>query len=477
MKKITPVLFLFLILLQFAPAQVELSNFTATGRGGVGVTMMGDYQTLGINAANLGFYKFDESGVLPYKKFSLGIAEGVYSTYSSALERPELYQQFFKIENLVNPKNLDAAEKKEAAQLFADNGLQMNLDVLPLGVALQPNEDVGGFSLNWRERMAFSVDLNQDMAGILFQGFNYTDYFDSTAVVNGDTLGYASLPKTFGQLFSGSQINWNWYREIGFGYGRKIIRNDKLAIYGGVGIKYLQGLAYLNVNANDEQLNAFSAITPGLGVNYGVPTPSQVTGNSFNPVGSGLGFEAGVTVVLFQKLKLGASATDLGYINWTGNVYSANDTIFNGLGSAGLNSYNVLSEIDDITGDKGLFTWSGETKVAQQTPAKFRMGASYDFGKIFSLGADAVIPLNNAPGNLKNPFIAIGGDLKPLPWFRFSSGMMFGGGTNFNIPLGVYFTGKDNLFEVGVASRDAVTWFVKRTPMLSLGVGLLRFKF
>ena len=458
-------------------AQVELSNFTATGRGGVGVTLMTDYQSLGINPANLGLYPFDDDGILSKKMFSIGVAEGVYSTYSSALERPELYSQFFQLENLLNPKNLDAAEKKEAAALFADEGLQVNLDVLPVGFSVQPSEEVGGFALIWRERMSFGLNLNENMSGILFQGFNYTDYFDSTAIVAGDTIGFASNPLTFSELFRGSEISWNWYREIGFGYGRKIIRNDDLAIYAGFGVKYNQGLAYLNINADNEVLNAISAITPGLGVNYGVPTPSQITGSGYSPVGSGWGFEFGATVILFEKLRLGASATDLGYINWTGNVYSANDTIFNGLGSAGLDSYNVLSEIGDITGENGLFQWNGETKVRQQTPAKLRLGVSYDVGKILTVGADAVFPLNDAPGNLKSPFMAVGADLKPIPWLRFSTGFMAGGGTNFNIPLGVYFTGKGKTFEIGVASRDAVTWFVKKTPMLSLGVGLLRFKF
>ena len=35
-------------------AQTELSNFTATGRGGVATTFATDYQAIGINPANLG---------------------------------------------------------------------------------------------------------------------------------------------------------------------------------------------------------------------------------------------------------------------------------------------------------------------------------------------------------------------------------------------------------------------------------------
>ena len=43
-----------LVLSAAAHAQNELSNFTATGRGGVINTFAQDYQAIGINPANLG---------------------------------------------------------------------------------------------------------------------------------------------------------------------------------------------------------------------------------------------------------------------------------------------------------------------------------------------------------------------------------------------------------------------------------------
>ena len=94
----------------FAFGQAEMSVFGATGRGGVATTFVTDYQSLGINPANLGLVdKYDT-------KFSLGLAELGASVYSEALTRTEINNSILSR----NPESLSTAEKQEAARELVD---------------------------------------------------------------------------------------------------------------------------------------------------------------------------------------------------------------------------------------------------------------------------------------------------------------------------------------------------------------------
>jgi hypothetical protein len=107
-------------------------------------------------------------------------------------------------------------------------------------------------------------------------------------------------------------MKMSWMREWNLSYGRKLFEVDStFALYAGVGIKYFQGLAYLDIRSENNQLDAFSAMSPVFGIDYGSAAnlnPSNVAGNGMKPVGHGFGFDFGVNAGPGRAIKVMQSA-------------------------------------------------------------------------------------------------------------------------------------------------------------------------
>ena len=476
-----------------ATAQYEGSSFTTTGRG-VATTFVTDYQALGINPANLGWtWQFEE------KKVALGFNELTYSTHSNALSKKELRQEVSTMIRNKTAEDFTYQEKVAAAKSFADEGLSMNVDYGSLGAAFT-DEKFGGIAFRIADRIQWYSQLGPQASELLFLG-RTAPYFDSVIVNQGgsnvtlpndSTLynpdsvisGFTTTPSYISDIMNGSRLSMSWYREYNLSYGRKIFEKDSLiALYGGVGIKYLQGIAILDINGQGDQFDGFSALSPFFDIDYGTAAmgnPSALTPTtSFPPksVGSGWGFDVGANVVLFNKLKIGAAVNNIGSITWDGNVYSLSDTLVYDTENAGLESYNVFNSIKDVVGDDGLLKLSGETSRTVKLPTVMRLGASYKVGKIAEIGVDVIMPGNEVPGSYEGAIIGFGGDIQPLPWVRIQAGFVTGGNYGPQVPLGIMIFAPKGGYEFGIASRDALTFFTQNGPTLSLSLGFMRFRF
>jgi hypothetical protein len=475
--------------------QYEYSSFTESGRG-ASTTFATDYHALGINPANLGWAsQFDD------KRFTLGFNEFSFSVHSQALTKQELRDEF---KGLLKGEsnNFTWAQKRQAASNFVDAGFAMNADYGTFGFSFQ-TEKFGGIAFRINDRFQWYSKLGAEASEILFTGYN-ASYFDSLVVVDPNTFdttiianspnldettlnnvinGFTNNPRYISQIMDGSQLSGVWYREYNLSYGRKIFGKDSLIeVFGGGGIKYLQGLAMIHVSSNGGNYEAFSAITPFFNIDYGTaantnPSTVSQTGLLPNAVGQGFGADIGLNVLLFNKLKIGASVTNIGSITWTGNVYSAKDTLLHDTDSEGLNSYNIAGQLSNLSGEDGLFQWQGEQERVVALPTMMRFGASYRFSDKLEVGADIIIPGNEVPGNLDRAIIGIGGDVSPVKWLRLSAGMVTGGNYDFQLPLGVMFRSPSGSWEGGIASRDAITFFTQNGPTLSTAFGFSRFRF
>jgi hypothetical protein len=488
MKKI----FLLITLASFVNpvfSQAEYSSFTSTGRGGA-TTFATDYQAVGINPANLGWtWDFEE------KKVAWGLAESSYSIYSEALTKQQLrnmVSEAFK----GNGGNFTQAEKIQAARDFTETGFSLNADIGSFGIAFT-GKKLGGIGFRVNDRFQWNSTFGKMASDILFLGYN-ADYFDSLIVTNGvdtstianaedwtsDSLnvvnGFANAPKFLSEIMNGSQMKMSWMREWNLSYGRKLFEIDStFALYAGVGIKYFQGIAYLDIRSENNQLDAFSALSPVFGIDYGSAAnlnPSTVTGSGMKPVGNGFGFDFGVNAVLFNKLKLGLAVTNIGSMTWDGNVYTVQDTLLFDTENPGLENYNIISQMGDILGDNGLFKYEGLESKTVKLPTALRFGASMKFGKIIELGTDIIIPMNDEASNFNKAIIGFGGDIKPVKWLKLQAGFMTGGNYDFQIPIGITFIAKNGTYEAGFASRDAITFFSKNGPTLSLSMGFIRWR-
>ncbi|MCH8905313.1 MAG: hypothetical protein IIA45_15550 [Bacteroidetes bacterium] len=463
---------LLLFTTQNSFSQTEMSVFSATGRAGVATTLVADYHTLGINTANLGFE--DRLGV----KVVFGFAEVGASIFSDALGKSELKDAFLQL----NPSQLTEEQKSDAAFQFTNKGIAMNVDIMPIGINVNLNEyQIGGLAFSVRGRINSYIKLNDFTSNILFKGFHFSDYFDTLIVdpVSGDTLGIAGIPKRISEVMQGTRINFSVYTEYNFGYGRRLFANEKITLYGGLGIKLIQGYGILDINFENGTFEGFGSITPAAKFDFGsISVPSLDTLSGLKPSGKGTGFEFGLVADFDDRFKVGASIVDIGSITWTGNVVSMNDAILDSLNFSGFNSYNILLEIADVLGSGGFFDIQGLQNKKIKLPTKLRLGGSmvlYD--DMLVVGIDVIIPMNNAIGNYVAPVIGVGGDFSPFKQLALSSGFTFGGNYNFNVPFGFLWSfGPKRNYEFGMATRDLLTYFGQNKPTISASAGLLRFK-
>lgn len=469
-------------------AQTAIDPFCSSGRAAA-TTFVTDYQAIGINPANLGW-----GSRWPDKKVALGLAELSLSAYSDALTRNQLRAGVYG-----NDGGFTQERKRAAARDFADKDFMLNVDLMSIGAAYR-SEAIGGIGFAIREHAQWNSIFGRLASELFFLGSS-SSYFDELVLASGDTVqNSGSLSQTTAEqvvqgirsgdplsmsaLFDGTRISFVWYREYNLSFGKRLVHNDGLDLYAGIGLKYLSGIGILDLRSDAfGTYSAFSALSPFFKVDYDRATlntdNSVSTQDGLFPssVGDGAGMDLGISAIIGQKWKVGASVTNLGWINWKGNVRTANDALVTGAVTAGLDSYNLLAGVNELLSQGGISQWdmAQERKVA--LPASMRFGAGVLLGQIAEVGVDVLVPLNETPGNAERTMMGIGGDLRPVPWLQLSAGIATGNVEGLKVPVGFTVNVGKGTWEFGAASRDAVTFFAKREPTVSLCLGFLRFRF
>ncbi len=477
MKQILPLFFLTFFAVALS-AQTELNSFTSTGSG-YATSTINDYQSLGINPANLGWTRNDHS-------MNIGFFETALSIYSEALTKSQIHNDLYG-----NPIsfNGDLTMKGDAAEAFTNTRMFATGSVLLVGFSYQ-DENIGGFAFNIREKFVWHSLLTENAASYLFLGYS-DPYFDSTAIENGEQVGYSTNPQQATKIYEGSDYHMIMYTEFNLGYGRKVIKNENIGWYMGINLKYIMGQAMARYYHKDNgELLGNSALSPGFGVEYsgeGVydGTVNKLEGSGLKTVGSGFGFDIGTTVEIKQKLKIGLAVNNIGYIKWTKNVYKGWDGGVWRIDTPGLDNYNVFDEGQLINTDNGPppedTTLVGISDLKLNLPMHFRGGVSYTFNQYIEAGLDAYVPLGEkVPGTYEAPVFGIGVRANPANWVQLSIGVVTGGKFGTNIPLGITFyplRNDKNTWEVGIATRDMLTLFKQSNPTVSYAFGFLRFSF
>ncbi len=471
-----------------AVAQIERSAFTASGRG-VATTFVHDYQAIGINPANLAWTDQHK------RRVTFGLAEGGVSLYSEALGRKEFRERILGFD-----QEMTMAEKVEFSREFANTELSMDVDMQLLGLALNFNDRKwGALALNIRDRIHVNSVISSAATDILFLGWN-ANYFDhlqldsengpiieNTENLSPDVLarvvrGISSSSRLASTIFGGSHIKSLWYREFGLSYGREVISGNNWMIGAGVGLKYVQGIAFLDIEVTDSDYTAIGAFSPSFGIDYGDAednNPSKVRPNNKSlpsAVGSGFGLDFGLNFQYQEKLRIGVAVNNIGSVIWDGNVYQAEDEFIIDIENDGMNSLNVIAEAAHFAGSKGVFKQQGVASETIALPTNFRGGASYAFTERLHVGVDFLFSLNDAPGSFRKPVYGIGGDYSLLKWLRLSAGYMGGGNYNHRIPAGITFVVANGTWEAGVAARDLLTFVRRDQAVLSAAAGFLRFR-
>lgn len=471
-------------------SQSEGSAFTLTGMG-VSTPFARDYQTLGINPGNL--------DIMPeYDRFgTIGLSEIGLSVYSQVFTKPELRQNLFQ-ENI---KEFSQSEQRDLALEFAKGENAFDIDVMPFGMSIR-TEKAGTFAFSFRDRVDFYAKLGPQVSEIMWLGYN-ASYFDSLVVSTGlnqfDTIpndpnidpstlnivqGMTSLAnaQSLSELLQGTKFGFTWMREFNLGYGKRLFKSEELEIHGGLGLKMLVGQGMLDVVGSGGTATAFSALSPIFNIDYediADQNPSALGEDAppLKPVGFGFGLDFGTAVIYKEKFILSASVTDIGSITWDGNVYKMKDIDLLNFENSGLESANILEQVEQLNGSDALLEWQGSQSRKTDLPSTVRAGFAYDNKELFKVGIDLVAPLSEDLANMQSVAIGVGGEFRPLPWIHLQAGFTQGGNYGTKIPVGVYFTVGQGVYEFGFASRDLVTFFRDNDPTISLATGFLRFRF
>lgn len=467
--KTTLLSLLLVVMVLHLTAQTEISAFTATGSG-YSTSSITDYQCLGINPANLG-WRWNSHAI------NLGFLETGLSVYSEAMTKKQVTDILFR-----DDATLTYAERQQAAKDFNGKLTWSSLGITWLGFSYQ-HEKIGGFAVSIRERAQWSTVFNENASNFLFLGFN-DPYFDSLAVNLGDTTGYSTNPQWASDIYNGSNLQFIWYREYNFGYGRQIVNKENFTLYGGFAVKYIQAYGSFQYSQEGSDLTAYYSLSPIFNVDNETPTPSQITGDGLKKVGDGFGFDVGLSFLVMKKLRIGLALNDIGSVKWNGNLYQGYNTSVWKINSSGITNFNIfeqgrLIQSNNAPDDPGL--WEGLADKRVSLPTNFRAGASYRFNPKIEAGADLYVPVEkDVPGFYGKSVLGIGGKFDPAKWVQLSAGVVTGGKFGTNVPLGITFFPVKNqnaTWQLGVATRDVTSFFKKEFATVSIAFGFIRVSF
>jgi hypothetical protein len=477
-------------------SQHEQADFQTTARAGVGTTFAEDYNALGINAANLAKEPFFQD-----KKLTLGFMAFNTTVFTAPLSKEEAIGAFGGNEKLTYE------EKVENALVFVGEPVSINVDYVLLGASYH-HPDIGGFAFTVRDKVQWYSKFDENAAELMFLGFN-SQYFDLLEIedANGQTqiiqngtdldpevrdqiirgiLGDTSEAVNFSTIIGDTDLSMVAYREYAFGYGREIFSTDDIKLEGGLGLKYITGFNMTEIRNREGDFEAYGAFAPLLDIDFGsaaVGNPTAINDKSFGlggpaVVGRGFGFDLGFSFEYKKRTNIGIALNNIGFIRWDKNLYQATNDDLIDLDNGGFESLNFFTEVQKFGGDDGLFNWvTGEARTVN-LPANFRIGASQEIANTFHVGMDAIFPVNDLPGSIDRPIISVGGDFTPLKLIRASTGFTYGGnfGSRVLVPLGCSVMIAEGSWEIGVATRDIVTFFRQKGPVISAGFGFMKFR-
>ena len=493
MKKIVSLLFAGFFAIS-VNAQTQNSAYTAVGKG-VATTFLTDYQCLGINNYALGWGTGFEN-----TRFTMGTSELNVGIQSPTLNKERLKNAYQAIMNEVRGNNdepFNVQQQIDAAQDYAEAGIAISANYNWFGASFQ-NEKFGGIAVSISENYNWYSQINSQTSDLVFRG-RLSGYFDSlTIAMNGDTStiandpslsqdtlnsvirGTANNPDLLSEITEGSRIKFVCNRYYNFGYGRKLFGQDStFAFYAGIGGRYIQSMAMFDLESDGQDLSVNSAISPFFDINYGTGMNNNTNGGALpESVGQGYGVDLSASVILLGKIRLAAAVNNIGSVTYTRNVYTVKDTLVESITLPGLEDANIPEAMNQLTEDGGLLNLVGEQEIVVQNAANFRLGGSINFNDKVHVGVDVIVPFNSDnPGSLQNAVLSVGGDVRPLKWLQLSAGYFGGGIYAHSIPIGVNFIIGGGKYEVGVSSRDMLSFFLDDANSLSAAFGFARFRF
>jgi hypothetical protein len=467
MKKIVITLVLLISTLSFAQiGSIGSSDAVSTSMGKTYAAASRGIYAIGINPANL---QFENPGGFEFALPNLSLRLG--TNFLTINE----FNYFFG--GVPGPNGgtvaryLTADDKDRMRNLFADGGsFLFDVNMLDFAVVYKPSDKIGTFG--------FSI---QDLI---------TAQFTFPAGVIDLALSGNPLGKEY--TFDDTKLKMSWLRSYNFSYARDIsfiAPKTFKQISVGVGLKYVQGFAYVGIDQISTKLvaNADYSITeygnvkmntafsPDFGIKYGFDSTAGKTNFKFSgspqSAGSGMGFDFGLSAVINDRWSIALALTDIGSVKWNTNAaeYSSSSSF-------------TLKDLSDSTQRDSLVKRAkGDGKYISSfstpLPTTLRIGTQWVVKpNVFTLSADLNAGLNDAPRNYEGTRYSIGGVWNPGKWSPYlRGGFSWGGGELFSWGVGIGF--KVWKIEFAAATSDFQYIFSPKDGKRVGITGGWRFKF
>jgi hypothetical protein len=405
---------------KFSPRTVAMGrSFVAASRG---------LDAVGMNPANLALD--DRNATVTFNFVPLGLSIG------SDLVNYKIYTDFFTGVPTIDPsgkevrvgKELTDQDKKDILALFPSGiaRTQFGMEMAPIGLSLQIGDF--GFAIVPSIQTVVNLDLPEGYMKFLLNGLdkNGSFYDLSGTAINASSVGEVNVSAAYLLPFNTSEI-------------------DELTV--GVGVKYLVGLGYIIT----ERYNSSISNSPysqtqdpngnlvNLNANFDfLQFTARPDMDSPEPVGSGMGFDVGLSGFLYNTVRVGVSVTDIGSIKWDKRTKAV-------IGSANINISGIAEDTVQ-TALKNAFKGKtiDTTGFEYDLPTQLHVGAAVQLDDVIEslpfrwlVAADLHLGFNEVAGNTKLPQYSIGMELDPLAgWLPLRTGVMLGGRERFAWSLG-----------------------------------------
>ncbi len=282
--------------------------------------------------------------------------------------------------------------RENIAKLLGNNGLSSSLDVRVFGMSYF-DPDLGGFALTWTMHAALQASIPNALLS----------YIGVDAVSN---LA-SGIPLTTQAL----DVQALWYSEYTLSYARTLLgtpSSGDLQLLSGVGLKYVTGIAVMQMDPGDFSVNSPNDNQGGryvIRANYQIRSayPNEFNFNNLPSTfslnllenasaGSGVGADIGFTLGNFDSThyapwELALSVTDIGSIRWNSNVNvrTANNVVVDNLNEQG-NKDTINNALKALAGNLDTNAGSFTTPL----PTTLHIAGGLDLAEI-GLRIDGVV--------------------------------------------------------------------------------------
>ncbi|MFN0275675.1 MAG: DUF5723 family protein [Chitinophagales bacterium] len=441
-------------------AQTEGSAFNLTGGSGLATVFSTDYQAIGVNPANI---PCDTS-----HHIALGIGEAGFSFFSNALLKDEVRDVIFN-----NKDSLSDEQQMDFGQAFVENGVTFHADVRVIGLSFKLGKNAG-LALSFDGRSSYYSKLGEKASEFIFNGYDFTTLVDTVIISPVDSFGVIDPPINLSEILNGTSFRFNVRSDINLAFGTQLFALDNIQVFGGVGLKYILGFAYLDLETTENTVTGVSALGLGLFDLTASDTPSEIILETFKPVGTGFGVDVGTHINIGEKISLAVSVVDIGKMKYTANVLQLEDAEIDTIFFTGVTTTDPIELLTEVLQDENVISYSGATDFEVNLPTTLRLGAGVQVTDFLKAGIDVVAPFNDVAGAYENALLGVGAELTAAKFLKLSAGTTIGGGYDFNLSAGIALD--FDFWEIGIASRDIITLFGQASPTVSMAVGVLRFK-